>query len=134
MKNTTFENIKIKTIIYSFSIFILINGIISISCENSKKEFTKELWNKKEDVYYEHRKYIVDDLIENHLKIGMSYDKVIRVLGQPEVYSQNEDYRLVYEVEIDHAWNIDPVKVINLNLDFNTDSLLQNIEIQRREN
>jgi hypothetical protein len=122
-----------KTAIFFDRIFILINILILISCGNSENKFTKELWNEKEDIHYEKRKYIVDDLVENYLQIGIKYNEVIELLGQPNYPSKNEDNCLVYEVEVDYGFDVDPVKVVNLNLKFNTDSLLDSIKIQKWE-
>jgi hypothetical protein len=45
------------------------------------RSFNQADWDRR-DVYYDDRKYVVDDLMKNHLPQGMPYSKVTDLLGE----------------------------------------------------
>jgi hypothetical protein len=98
--------------------------------------FNKEDWIRK-DVYYYNRKYVIKDLMENHLHRGMHYKKVTDLLGDTQPYfprgGDSAVFVLSYEIEVLHQWtDIDPYKTVSLHISFSAkDSLLIDSEITK---
>jgi len=72
---------------YSLIIISLIVLIFSSSCQNRK--FDQKVWFENNSNDYADTKnpriYMVDDIIKNHLKIGMKKEDVIKILGKPTI-------------------------------------------------
>ncbi len=103
-------------------------SIISIflisSCVEKEMKFTKELWNFDEDAFYPKRKYVVKDLIKNHLKKGMKYEEWTNLIGEP--FSLEKTQRKIkYDIEQIWGWNIDPKSGSYLEIYVNKDSTLK---------
>ena len=79
----------IKKIIF-FSLIIIL-----FSCQSQK--FDRKIWNKS-DGGYNLREPMVDDVIKNHLYIGMKYSDVINLLGKPngKMSKKNKIYYVVF--------------------------------------
>ena len=97
-------------------LFVLISS--TFSCENNATKFDKILWDKKEDIFFDNRKDIVNDLIKNHLRRGMHY--------------KQDSTEISYEIFVDYGLNIDPIKSSSLVLHFK-DSLLQTFYLEEYE-
>ena len=95
--------------------------------------FYKSKWNEKFDGFYEYRENMVKDLMQNHLKKGMEYKKVIGLLGEPENYHNKEPNEIIYEVMVDYGWNIDPMEGKELHIEFNRDSIITDIKLNHWE-
>ena len=91
-----------------------------------RTSFKPEGWAEEFDGFYPNRLYMVDDLMENHLSIGMHIDSIISKLGRPQNFhldqKSNKKYFLVEE---HYRWNIDPDywDVIQVELDANNRAL-----------
>lgn len=109
-------------------LFLLLSSIFS--CKNQATKFDKILWNKKEDIFFDNRKDIVDDLMKNHLRRGMHYKQVTMLLGDPQ-YKQDST-EISYEIFVDFGLNIDPIKSSSLVLLFK-DSLLKTFYFEEYE-
>lgn len=80
--------------------FILIFFVfMMVSCEVDKK-FNKERWWANNDLNDTRnpRAYMTDDLLKNHLKIGITRDSVLALLGKP--YKEGIENRLPKELKI----------------------------------
>ena len=107
-------------------ILFLLSSIFS--CKNHATKFDKILWDKKEDLFFDYRKDIVNDLMKNHLSRGMHYKQVIQLIGEPQ-YKQDST-EISYEISVEFGrLDIDPIKSSSLVLQFN-DSLLQNFHLE----
>ena len=60
---------------------LLVLIFILASCNNQQIKFDKEKWNERNDMFYANREKMVIDLMENHLKKGMTYKEVMNLLG-----------------------------------------------------
>lgn len=114
----------------------IFNGYISvvlifviISCKNEMK-FNSKDWNEREDLFYSKRKFVVNDLITNHLKVGMRYDEIIRLLGKPSYESIQENSEIHYEILEKYGWNIDPEEIQYLDIKLNKDSTFASSNIR----
>ena len=76
----------------TFQIITILVFVFFISCQ---KSFNRELWIKSENenILYDDnpRLKMVDDLIKNHLKTGMSKSDVIAILGYPRIPQKTEE-------------------------------------------
>lgn len=110
--------------IYIAVIFLL------TSCNNQRMEFDKEKWNERDDIFYANREKMVTDLMENHLKKGMTYKEVLNLLGSSENYQNDSPNTIGYEIMVDYGWNIDPQKGTTLYIEFTNDSIVKDIKLE----
>lgn len=110
--------------------YLIAVGILLVSCKARELEFDRSKWNTVEDGFYTYREQIVNDLIHNHLKKGMSYRELIELVGNPEKNQMEEKHTVGYEIMEDYAWDIDPVETKTLIIRFTNDSLISDYEIE----
>ena len=113
------------------NIFYILLCFLFIACGHREMKFEKEKWNEREGGYYVHRDQMVKDLMENHLKTGMTYKEVIDLLGNDEKYQDTSPNTLVYEITIAYGWNIDPQKGKNLYIEFTQDSTVKEFRLEK---
>jgi len=82
----------------SIKIFLLIVITLISSCGEKEMKFDKSKWNERFDGFYEYRKNMVQDLMENHLEKGMEFKKVVELLGEPGNYQNKKENEITYEV------------------------------------
>jgi|SRR5690554_1226946 len=109
-------------------IYILVIFILA-SCNNQQIKFDKEKWNERNDMFYANREKMVIDLMENHLKKGMTYKEVMNLLGTSESYQNDPPNTIGYEIMVDYGWNIDPQKGKTLYIEFTNDSIVKEIKL-----
>lgn len=90
------------------------------SCNNQK--FNRKTWDKS-DGGYNLRDPMVNDLIKNHLDIGMKYSNVIELLGKPNG-KMDKNYKIYYEVYYDTYKGLNKC----LTVQFTKDSLVKSFE------
>lgn len=115
------------------SILIITFILLLHSCGIEEKNFEKASWNEKDDMFYSNREKMVKDLMGNHLKIGMNYDEVIELLGNPENYANLKPNIIGYEIMVDYGRNIDPQSGKTLYIEFSGDSLVKHIRLEKWE-
>lgn len=113
-------------------IYILIIVLLT-SCSKPQIEFDKEKWNEREDMFYANREKMVKDLMNNHLKKGMTSKEVVNLLGSSDNYQNIPENTIVYEITVDYGWNIDPQKGKTLYIEFEEDSVLKDIKLKEWE-
>ncbi len=103
-----------KIIKYHILFFLIIN---LFSCQNQK--FDRKIWDKS-DGGYNLREPMVDDVIKNHLYIGMKYKDVINLLGKPngKMSKNNKIYYVVF-------YNFYQELHICLTINFTCDSIVK---------
>ncbi len=109
--------------------FILILFTIS-SCGIKETKFDQNKWNKRIDGFYEYRENMVNDLIKNHLRKGMTYKQLTNLIGPPENYTDLDKNTVIYNVMEDFGWDIDPVETKTLKIELINDSLVKNYKIE----
>jgi hypothetical protein len=118
MRNFIFErkshiNLKLN---YKFTMLLLVLTIASCNLNTKKTQqslFKKESWQKKNssiqndaDPYdWFLRESMLNDLTENHLKLGMSKDTILSILGSPS------------EFPINCSDSYKPINIVSLNRD-----------------
>ena len=108
---------------------MLICFFILTACGEKQIEFDQSKWNKSVDGFYQFREAMAKDLIENHLKKGMTYKKLTDLIGKPENIANLKENTIGYTIMEDYDWDIDPVKTKTLLIELTTDSLIQNFKI-----
>ncbi len=109
---------------------IILGFFFFVSCEGRKLEFDRSNWNTIVDGIYKYREQMVDDLIQNHLKKGMSRRELIELIGDPENIQMMENNTIGYIIMEDYSRDIDPVETKTLIIQFTNDSLISDYEIQ----
>ena len=103
-------------------ITILLFAVI-IGC--SKKEpFTKEMWKiTNGDTPYQNREQVIDDLIDNHLKVGMKVSELVNLIGKPDQIGSFEPNKYYYIYKEEYPFmDIDPI-LYKLEISFSEDSI-----------
>ncbi|CAL65839.1 hypothetical protein [Christiangramia forsetii] len=113
-----------------YKIFFLIIITQLSSCGVKEMEFDKSKWNERFDGFYEYRENMIQDLMENHLKKGMKLRKVVELLGEPGNYQNEETNEITYEIMVDYGWNIDPMEVKELYVEFDKDSIVTDFRLE----
>ncbi|MBC7413279.1 MAG: hypothetical protein H7331_12590 [Bacteroidia bacterium] len=99
------------------------------SCELKREKFNSKRWIEIDvNTYYKQREPIVNDLMENYLHNGMSYNEIINLLGKPEI--QEENNLIGYTLELCFGLDIDPVESRNLMMQLSKDLLLKEFKIE----
>lgn len=105
--------------------------LLIISCGIEEKKFDKLKWNDKEDGFYLNRESVINDVMENHLRKKMTYQEIIKLLGEPAKYGDSEPNTMVYEIMVDYGWNIDPMEGNDLYIELSKDSTLVNYKLEQ---
>ena len=106
-------------------------AFIFAGCEKNEMKFDKKKWHERDDIFYAFRENMVNDLMKNHLKKGMSYKEVINLLGKSENYTDGHPNTIGYEIMVDYGWKIDPQKGKTLYIEFTKDSTLKSVKLEK---
>ena len=74
---------------------------------------------------------MVQDVLDNHLRLGMHYHEVNSLLGDVDCWTNtddNENIILAYGIDVDWGQDIDPLNKYWLEITFSPDSLLTGAE------
>lgn len=112
------------------TILTLLFTLLFASCGVEQKKFNKNTWNDMDDIMYNNRESMISDLMENHLRQGMTYDEVVELLGEPEKYANIKSNTIGYEIMVDYGWDIDPVKGKILYIELTNDSLVNHCKLE----
>jgi len=113
---------QLHTITFLISIFL-------ISCEQKQVKFEQNKWKTLDDINYNHREFMIQDLKENYLKPGIKYKEVEKLLGGNYNERSEDSIQLQYEIYVDFGTDIDPVETKTFIVNFNSDSVLVNTRI-----
>ncbi|WP_341905774.1 hypothetical protein [Fluviicola taffensis] len=105
---------------------LLILMTLLVSCwqqkEQKEQKFNKEIWNEI-DGSYNIREPMVNDVMENHLYIGMKYADVINLLGDSTT-KMDKNHKIYYEVYYDFHTELNK----GLSIQFTKDSLVKSFK------
>lgn len=97
------------------------------SCKSEKENFNQKKWNnyKSGSGSKENRLSMIDDLLKNYIKKGITYKELTDIIGEHENYSNLEKNLIGYELMVDYGWDIDPVKDAKLIIELSQDSIVK---------
>lgn len=114
-------------------IIILLVAILLISCEQKQVKFEQNKWKTIDDINYNHRELMIQDLKEHYLKPGIKYNEVAKLLGENYNERSEDSIQLQYEIYTDFGTDIDPVETKTFIVNFNSDSVFVNTRIDHWE-
>lgn len=114
--------IYLYTIILSFT-----------SCKPEQTKFNQTQWKTRNDIDYNHRELMIDDLAKNYLKPGIKFHEIENLLGKNDFVNEQDSLQLQYEIYVDYGSDIDPIETKTLIVNFDSDSTLTKIRIDHWE-
>lgn len=114
---------------YILTIIIL----VFFSCKQEQKKFNQSEWKTRDDIVYNHRELMIQDLQTNFLKKGMKLSEVEKLLGENDLSDETDSIQLQYEIFVDYGFDIDPVETKYFVINFKSDSTLINSYIYHWE-
>jgi hypothetical protein len=108
-----------------------ITTALIFSCETEQK-FDKTSWQQRGDLgVYPNRAKMLNDLMSHHQLKGLRYKQLIHLLGDPERYSDEEPNTVTYNIVTDYGRDIDPVYIKNLEVKFNSDIVVTEVNVNK---
>lgn len=117
---------------FTVSVIIAFTLLLT-SCGVKEDKFQRELWMDRGDITYPYRERMVNDLMTNVLRIGMSYHDCTDLLGKAEFHNQSSNTTIGYTVMENYGWDIDPIETKTLYLTFSNDSTLTRFRLEHWE-
>ena len=78
---------------------------------------------------FPHRKYMIDDLVQNYQLKSKTYHELVELLGQPQS-KLDSTLQVFYDIDVDYGWDIDPVYTKTLSIVFDKDTIVKSFEVQ----
>jgi hypothetical protein len=120
---------KRKQMIKNLHLLIVLVAILLISCEQKQVKFEQDKWKTIDDINYNHREFMIQDLKEGYLKPGIKYIEVAKLLGENDNERSKDSIQLQYEIYTDFGTDIDPVETKTFIVNFTSDSIFVNTRI-----
>jgi hypothetical protein len=107
------------------SAFVYFAFSLLIACHPAEKKFDKTGWAKSDAGMYYQREEMLNDVMKNHLKKGMSFQETVHLLGKSQDSTLGfSDFTILYDIVVDDGSDIDPVAGKDLFMSFSKDSML----------
>jgi hypothetical protein len=114
----------------SVALFVIYKLVIWYSYS---QKFNKATWDEGDIGFdFPNRKYMLNDLIENHQIKGLIYKQLVDSIGEPRMDSGS--YEAYYNIELDYGWDIDPVYSKDLVIQLNRDSVVTGFDFKEWKN
>ena len=93
-------------------------------------KFNKTDWLEKGDLNsFPNRDKMLEDLILNYPLKGISYSKLVDLLGTPEIDYYSESNQIYYPIITEYSNDIDPTSNKILQIELNQDSVVRQVKI-----
>lgn len=118
------KNLKYSFIVMQFFILIAL-----FSCTNVQGvKFERQQWVEQTDPLFPspYRSKMLNDLTVNHKLVGLSYNKLVDLLGIPDFKDISS---LSYKIVVDYGKDIDPVYTKDLEFSFSKDSVIESFKV-----
>jgi hypothetical protein len=115
---------------FSFTIFLFVTLIISLSaCNNKQMKFDKYKWNQQTAPVFPspYRPKMLTDLISSYELVGFKFSELEELLGSPDY---KDSTSLTYKIIVDYGHDIDPIYTKNLNFIFSKDSIIKSFKVE----
>ncbi len=111
--------------------FLFTTVLLFFSCSGGSGKFDKDLWQKQSDKPNTYRESMIKDLIENKLLEGVSYQEIVRLLGEPDSKATyKEQFTLNYDISKTENSNQEPARIKSLIITFGSDSLVGGFNVE----
>lgn len=97
--------------------------------EWKKFYFNRSYWSDKGELNLRSR--MIDNVLENIKLEGETLSSIIAILGEPDF---REPGTIIYTIDLDYGYDIDPIDGRNLEIMFNQDNIITNKQIKRLKN
>ena len=115
-----------------FSIVIFLS--IAITACNKNAKFNKTQWQVKSDIgEFPNRNSMINDLLSSYKLTGVSYKKLIELIGEPERNIEGKKNEMHYQILTEYSSDIDPISSKILVVKLNNDSIVINLRIDEWE-
>ena len=104
--------------------------LMATSCHH--KNFDKAIWNSKlvdDEITYENRYEMLDDLLENHQLKGKTIADVERIMGKFDEHDYSDQTNEIIIPILVEWQGIDPYKYKYLNLRYNSKNIIDSVYI-----
>ena len=125
-------NMMCSNLQYSHKAIMIVTVILVllVGC-NRGKQFDSNLWKQKEGGWWttDVRENMVTDLIESDTLIGLKWNSVIELLGEPE---RSDSLSMVYVVREKYGRNIDPEYILDLILEYDESRQVIHCKLEKK--
>jgi hypothetical protein len=118
---------------FLFPITVLIFCHYLFSCNNLyERKFDKNQWLECDEIEFTPRDEMYKDLIKNYQLKGLTYQKLIHLLGKPVTNIKDSTGKIYYPVLVKYG-TIDPIQTIYLEFSINKDSVIKDFKVNEWE-
>jgi len=87
------------------------------------------MWDDRDQGFgYPKRKFMLNDLIENHQIKGLTYKQMVDSIGEPNI--DPGSYKAYYNIILNYGWDIDPVYTKDLVIQLDRDSVVTGFKVK----